>query len=118
MPDGSKTNSSSKSNGRASQRNMTLGRMLKILTQMMAHNSYKKETRISTWRRTSTEDTQTQHNGWIPQICAPNQLDTRGYEDSLQGCWTLGGGYFDEYHIFQTLPTPSDTSDTSAALPL
>jgi hypothetical protein len=80
MPDGSKTDSSSRSDGRASRRNMTLGRMLKILTQTMVHDSYK-ETRISTWRRTSIEDTQMHHNAQTPQTCAPNQLDTRGYEN-------------------------------------
>jgi hypothetical protein len=65
---------------------------------MMAHDSYKKEMRISTWR-TSTEDTQMHHDGQITQTCAPSQLNTGGYEDSLQGHWTLGGGYCNEYHI-------------------
>jgi hypothetical protein len=81
MPDGSETDSSSRSNGRASWRNTTLGRTLKISTWTMVHNSYKKEMRISTWRRTSIEDTQMHHDRWIPQTCSPNQLDTGGYED-------------------------------------
>jgi hypothetical protein len=117
---GSAINSSSRSNGRVSQRNTTHGRMWRISTQTMAHDSCRKKTRISTWRRTSTEDTLMHHNRRTLQTCTPNQLNTGGYEDSPRGCWTLGGGYCNEYCIFRTLPTPSNTpwpSPTPPTLP-
>jgi hypothetical protein len=105
MPDGSAIDSSSRSDGRALQRNMTHGRTWRISTRTMAHDSYRKEMRISTWKRTSTKDTQMRHDRQIPQTCTLNQLDTGGYKDSPQGCWTLDGGYCDEYCIF---PNPTN----------
>jgi hypothetical protein len=48
-----------------------------------------------------------------------------GMKISPQGCWTLGGGYCNEYRTFLnltqsplTILTTSDTSDISATLPL
>jgi hypothetical protein len=124
MPNGSETDSSSRSDGRASQRNMTLGRTPKISTQTMVHDSYRKETRISTWR-TSIEDTQMHHNRRTPKHVHQTNSTPEGTKISLRGCWTLGGGYHDEYHILLS-PTQSlrctlassNTSDVSTMLPL
>ena len=57
MLDGSGIDSSSKFNGKGSQRNMILGKMLTILTLMTDPNSYKRVMTTSISRRTSITDT-------------------------------------------------------------
>ena len=59
MLDGSKIDSSSRFDGKDSQRNMTLGKMLTISTLTTDPDSYKREMTISISKRTSIADTPT-----------------------------------------------------------
>jgi len=56
IPDGSETDSSSRSDGRASPRSTTLGKMPRTSIPTPDLVSYKKEMMISTWRRTFIVD--------------------------------------------------------------
>jgi len=119
IPDGSETDSSSRSNGKASQRNMTLGRMLMILIPMLDLNSYRM---ISTTKRTSITDIQMPPNEPTLLPLMHNLPDNRGLVDSQWGCWPLVGGTviilpFSPFSLFiLTLSAPPDHSNISNQL--
>ena len=58
MPDGSKTNSSSRSDRRDSQRNMAPGKTLTVSIMVRDHACWRKEMRTLTLRRTSIANIQ------------------------------------------------------------
>ena len=78
MLDGSKINSSSRFNGKDSQRNMILGKMLMISTLTMDPDSYKRETMTSILRRTSITDTPTLQSELTLLLSADNQPEDGG----------------------------------------
>ena len=78
MLDGSKIDSSSRFDGKDSQRNTILGKMLTISTLTMGPNSYKRETTTSISRKTSTADTPMLQSELTLLLNADNQPEDRG----------------------------------------
>jgi len=101
MPDGFATDSNSGSNGKDSQRSTIPGRMLMTSILMRDPACYKRMTTISTWKRVFIKDTWMCHDELTPQICVHNLPGDVEYTSSLQGCWTLGRGYCNDYHPWQ-----------------
>ena len=92
MLDGSGIDSSSRFNGKGSQRNMILGKMLMISTLMTGPNSYKRETTISILRRTSIADTPMLWSKPTLLLSANNQPKDGGCTISPWGHGLLVGG--------------------------
>src|SRR5258706_7992993 len=92
MPAGSETGSNSRSGGTDSLRSTTLGRMWTILTLATDHRHWRRETRIWTSRRISTNGILMHPAALRHPINTTDQPGARGCADSLRGPWTLGGG--------------------------
>jgi len=82
MPDGSAIAFSSRSNGKASRRSTTLGRMLKRSIPTPDLTSYRTEMMISTSRRTSIADIQMPPDELTLLPLARDQPDDGGFADS------------------------------------
>ena len=78
MLDGSGIDSSSRFDGKDSQRNTILGKMLTISTLTTDPDSYKRETTISISKRTSITDTPTLRNEPPLLLSADNQPEGGG----------------------------------------